>query len=104
MVSGVWRKTTFYCGNEHEELTEMPLIQKGRVLYYGCPCCKNILSVNDAEKVINYLSDLLYEADLNCEKLNLTNHKWKRKTTTYKILEHNDFVKVMVLNKGELNK
>lgn len=104
IVSGIWKKTTFYCDNGHEELTEMPLVPKGKALYYSCPCCKNALSAFDAEKVIHYLSDLLYEADINCEKLNLTNHKWKKKTITYKILEHNDYIKILVLNKGEINK
>ena len=115
MITGSWDDVELVCRNRHSKPVKM-IIQAGpSSLFYACPkykehddderACNNRLSLNDYSKMLQHLHNLIVDAELSDEKVNLTNHTWKdKKGTKFKVLEHagNKFV-IEVANKRAIN-
>ena len=106
IITGGWNSTKCFCGNEHEELTEMTLETKGKTLSYVCPHCKNELDLSSFEKMLGHMHDEIIEGQVNDILVNLTHHKWKdRKKVQYKVLRHDrEILEVSVLNLPAIRK
>jgi hypothetical protein len=102
MINNLWKDTKIYCSC-HDEPVEMVLTPTKGGYEYACQnksCgCKNFISLKDFEKMIDYLSDTLCNAEAGGDVLNLTNYTWKTKFLTFKIVEHSNIYKIEVLNK-----
>jgi len=88
---------------------------KGSSPFYACPkykgheederACNNRLSLADFSKMLQHLHNLIAEAELNDQIINLANYTWKdRKGTEFKVLSHvgSKFV-ISVLNKRAIH-
>lgn len=118
MVSHLWDKIELYCNNGHDSLVKMDLVPMGKhqTLYYACPkgfdadrnenepMCRNRVSVKEFEKILDHISSILYDAEMNNEVINLQNIKWTQKGIRCYIFEHNDKIKVLVYNRNEVEK
>jgi hypothetical protein len=119
VISGTWDDIKLMCTHRHEVPIEM-VIQKGPTsLFFACPkyyasnCadgeprCNNRLNLVDHDKMIAHLDKLRYEAEMNNEKLILTNYDWdiKSKGIRYVVLSHEgDKLEVGMINKVAINK
>lgn len=56
MISGSWEKTTLICANHLPEEHPLELQVYGTKINYVCPVCKNTISANDFEKILDGLS------------------------------------------------
>lgn len=53
--------------------------------------CKNCLTVNDFNKMLDHINDKIVEAALEDRQLHLQNYTWKdRNGIRYQIIEHTD--------------
>lgn len=90
MIKNLWNLTKLNCGNGHEELIPMELQPKGKELIYKCPHCKNYITVKEFEKIINKISKMIFDAEMNNEMANFSNYKWTEKGIKIQIIEHED--------------
>ena len=104
IITGAWESTKIVCGNhkETDETPEMFLTSSGRTFSFCCPkcnplnltddekACKNQLSSYDYEKVIEFISEKIVNAEANGEQINLCNFRWKRKTQEFKVIKHDN--------------
>ena len=109
MVTSLWNKIEIYCAH-HETPVTMPLISRRGTVFYECErgsienlndescLCKNSLPLKDFEKLLDHISAIMYEAALNNEEPNLKNMKFAIGKFKYKIIEHDDIIKVIVQN------
>ena len=117
MIKNLWKIVKVYCGNDHDELVELEIENGMYQLFYACPkykeqnrkenerVCNNRISIDDYHTMINHVSDLIEEAELKNENLNLTNYIWKRKGTTFKIIEHSkEKIAITMLNKTAMKR
>lgn len=107
MVTGLWNKIEIYCGL-HEEPVEMKLTERRNTVFYECPksistdssydasLCHNSLPLKDFEKMLDHISKVLYEAEVNNEVPNLKNESFTLGKFLYKIFEHDDKIKIIV--------
>lgn len=115
MITNSWDDVTLVCCNRHAEPIPM-VIQKGpSSLFYACPkykdhdederACNNRLSLQDYTAMLQHLHKMIVEAELNDERLILTNYSWKdRKGTLFKVLQHDgNKLVIMVENKRAIN-
>lgn len=94
------------------------VLQEGPAsLFYACPkyhsknrsegerACNNRLSIGDFFKALEALYGKIIEAELQDERLQLTNYEWKdRKGTRYKVLkQEGDKLTISVYNKKAIN-
>lgn len=117
MITGSWGDITLFCGNTHEQPVEMVLQEGPASLFYACPkyhsenrsegerACNNRLSIDDFFKALEALYGKIIEAELQDERLQLTNYEWKdRKGTRYKVLKQGgDKLTISVYNKKAIN-
>ena len=111
MISNLWDDVELYCGNNHNEMQKMTLQQIGKQMYYVCPSqteehqethkCTNRISINHFEKMLDYLSETMMEAALASDELNLTNLRWKKNGIEFRVIEHRNKIKILMLNKTE---
>ena len=113
IITGSWSDVTLLCGNGHSEPVTMTIQQGPLSLFYACPkyhaenrevnerACNNRLSIEDFTKMLEHLHDMIIEAELRDERLQLTNFEWKdRKGTQYKVIRHDiDKLVISVYNK-----
>lgn len=114
---GSWETVKIYCGNGHKEPVEMVLQQGPYGPFYACPKydlesleayehrCNNRLTIADAEKLVNHLTNLIFDAEMEGRAVNLTNKTWKDpKGTEYRVLRHEkDNLEVAVVNHRAIN-
>lgn len=110
MITSLWNKTEIYCAH-HDELCLMDLNNSRGVIHYAChesfpenkkdsSClCKNTLSLKDFEKMLDRISEIMLQAELNNEVLNLENVKFSIGQYEYKIFKHDEQIKIAVKNK-----
>lgn len=117
MITGSWDDITLVCGNTHDEPVNMGRQEGASSLFYACPkyhrenrsegerACNNRLSIDDFLKALASLHEKIIEAELQDERLQLTNYEWKdRKGTRYKVLEHEgNKLTISVYNKKAVN-
>lgn len=114
MIMNLWQSIEIYCSN-HDEPVKMTIQQGPHSLFYSCPkyypdnrgeyerACSNRINLVDYEAMINYISELLMDAELNNRADNLTNVNWKSKGIEFYIIEHTkDKIKIKMLNKKAL--
>ena len=117
LIRGSWDDITLVCCYRHKEPIPM-IIQAGPSSpFYACPkyheenrepgerACNNRLSLQDYTKMLEHLHKMVIDAELNDEKINLTNYTWKdRKGIEYKVLSQNgDKLVISVYNKRAIN-
>lgn len=101
MITGSWNKTTLICGNHPEGEEHQMIIQQGpHSPFYACPKynienlkpneiqCYNRINLNDYEKMLNHIANILVEGEINGEEICLTNHTWKYRGKEFKVLNH----------------
>lgn len=115
LITNSWGDVTIVCGNRHAEPIPMVIQQGPSSLFYACPkykdhaederACNNRLSLTDYTTMLQHLHKVIVEAELNDERVNLTNHTWKdKKGTIYKVLKHEgDKLVIQVENKRAMN-
>lgn len=107
IISGSWQSITLVCGN-HEDKTHIMKLQEGTTLCYTCPShdkegeekCSNFITLTEYEKMLDYIANLLVDADTAGQVMDLTHYRWKtRSGIEYEILEQtkdgNYTIKVM---------
>ena len=103
MIKNLWKSTTICCDNCDEKNIEMVLQPKGKDYIYKCPKCKNYITVKEFERIINKISKMVFEAEMNNEIANFSGYKWTDKGLKVLIKEHNDtkFI-ILVKNRDDL--
>lgn len=119
MIKNLCDLIEIYCGHNHNE--EIPMYMKdgsdmGKDSFYACPkyypenrepderACNNNLTITDYIKMVNHIDKVLTEAELNDEKLNMKNSKFKIGQVEYRVTDHtNRKIKVEILNKKAIN-
>jgi len=119
MIKNLADMIEIYCGHNHSE--PIPMYMKeaagtGKDSFYACPkyypenrtseerACNNNLTITDYIKMINKIDKILTEAELNDEKINLTNMTFKIGQVEYHIFEHTiKKIKVAIVNKRAIN-
>ena len=103
-ITGFWGSVTFYCKLHPEQ--PMQLMSGVHGAYYGCHKelgnCKNRITLNEAEKCLQRLMNVITEASEKGDMINITNYKFTIKGIEYKVLSHdtdNDRVEISVYNK-----
>ena len=102
MIKNLWGMMNVFCENGHEKTLMETGYRKG-IMVYKCPICDNYITLNDFEKAVNKISEILYEAELNDEMICLDNHKWTRKGIQFFISNHtNKKIDITINNKGAI--
>lgn len=100
MIKNSWKRVTLICGAHGEDHThEMQLKQGPHSLFYSCPLyrsiygkdhkeksCNNRLTLDDYEKMLNFLMEASEEGD-GLFEVDLTGYEWKRNGVCFKVLE-----------------
>jgi len=120
MIKNLCDLIEVHCDNGHQE--PIPFYMKdgsdmNKDSFYACPkyypenrtyderACNNNLTITDYLKMVSHIDKVITEAELNDQKLNLTNMKFKIGMVQYQIMEHTvKKIKVAVLNKRAINK
>ena len=114
MIKNLCDMIEVYCGNGHKEPVALYMrdgSDMGKDSFYACPryypenrepgerACNNNLTITDYIKMVDYLDKILTEAELNDEKVNLTNRKFKIGQVNYTVFEHtNKKIKISIVN------
>lgn len=120
MIKNLCDLIEVYCDNGHAEPIAFYMkdgSDMNKDSFYACPkyypenrteherACNNNLTITDYLKMVDYIDKKITEAELNDEKMNLTNYKFKIGMVQYRIIEHSEKkIKVAVLNKRAINK
>ena len=116
MITGMWERIKFVCGNHPGNDDIKSTIQdRGDSPFYSCPKyypenreegerpCYNRASTKSIEKFINYISEIIMEAELNDEDVNLKNRVFSIGGIEYKVLDQAGFnMKVSFVNRRAL--
>jgi hypothetical protein len=122
MIKGIWDMIEVYCGDKHkhgDDCDKLPKLEIVQGVYngyfYNCPKyrddrrepgelkCHNRISPVEYEKMIDHISNLLEEAEMNNEKINLVGHTWKSHGIKFEIFDHTENkIKVTMLNPKEV--
>lgn len=119
MIKNLCDIIEIYCGHGHKEEIAMYMkdgADMGMDSFYACPkyypenrkigerACNNNLTITDYIKMVDYIDKILTVAELNDEKLNLTNSHFKIGQVGYHVMEHtNKKLKIEILNKKAIN-
>lgn len=100
-IIGCWKTTKLFCIHNHDTPIEMIIKVGPSSPFYACPKydledledgerrCNNRLSTAEYMSALDHFYDMVVQAELNDEKLDLTNMTWKnRNGTTFKVLKH----------------
>lgn len=85
MIRNIWSSVKIVCA-EHTDTPKMEISQKQNYIQYVCPKCSNHISVDDFEKVIQFLTKKIEEAEFNDEIVDLTNVRWTARNIKYNVL------------------
>lgn len=120
MIKNFCDMLEIYCGHGHSE--PIPMYMKegagyGRDSFYACPkyypenrapderACNNNLTITDYLKMVDFLDKKLSNAELNDEKINLKNFKFKIGQVEYTVIDHTSRkIKISVVNRKAINK
>ena len=119
MIKNLCDMIEIYCGHGHDEPILMYMRDGsdfGKDSFYACPkyypenrneferACNNNLTITDYIKMVDYIDKKLTNAELNDEKIVMTNLKFKIGQVEYKVFEHTSKkIKVSVLNRKAIN-
>lgn len=111
MIKNIWNTIEVYCNHRHEKPVKMEIQEGTHSLFYACPkyhaenrldnepTCPNRINLIDYEAMIDHISEILESSELNGEVTNLTNYCWVSKAIEFKVFEHTDKIKLIMLNK-----
>lgn len=115
MVKNLWKQIEVVCGNHEKDYPVMGLKQGHRSLFYSCPkyypdarqpgetACRNHVSTEDFEKILEILSAEAETQMLSGQKICLKNMKFKVKTIDIEVIYHvDDVIRIKVKNKKAL--
>lgn len=100
MVKNLWKQIEVVCGNHEKDYPVMGLKQGHRSLFYSCPkyypdtrqpgetACRNHVSTEDFEKILEILSTEAETQMLSGQKICLKNMKFKVKTIDIEVIYH----------------
>jgi hypothetical protein len=118
LIKGIWDMVEVYCGDtiKHSEPQKLEIVQGVfNGYFYNCPkyrdenreegerkCCNRISPV-EYEKMIDHISKLLEDAEMNNQITNLVGYKWKKNGVMFEVTEHkNEKIKINMLNPKEI--
>ena len=116
MIKNIWNEIEVFCGNGHNELIKMEIQQGPHSLFYACPkyhpenrgenerACNNRINLVDYEKMIDHISDILIDAELDGRVEYLTGHSWSANGIDFKVVDHSDKIRILMLSKKSLAK
>lgn len=115
MITNLWNNIELYCCHRHDEPIKMEVQQGPKTIFYACPkyhednrddeekACRNFLYLNEYEKMLNKISDLLYKAEMNNVKDNLEHYKWSENGVDFEIFSHvGDKIKIKMVNRKSI--
>ena len=118
MVKNLWKKIHLYCGNHKDDCSIEMKIHDGKDAgnaFYSCPkyypdnrepgekACVNHISVNDFEKMLNHIMEILVKGAKDNEEIDLTGYKWKDRYIDYHVLKYSDeCINILCLNKRSI--
>lgn len=99
MITGSWDDIQLVCCYRHDKPVPMAIQEGPNSPFYACPkyhpenreegerACSNHLSLQDYSKMLEHLHTKIIDAEMNDERLNLTNYAWKdKKGTEFRVL------------------
>lgn len=114
MIVNLWGNTTFLCGCHGGQ--RIPLIYKtGKTMFYSCPhylvdnekrpgerSCANRLSFDDAEGILNKVSELITKSESVIP--NIAGSEFKYKSIDIKVMKHDTAgcLELEIINKKAL--
>lgn len=114
-VIGLWSNIHLVCANHPQ--VEMEIAQGPVSMFYACrkyypenrdddeKPCYNRVSLTDFERMLDYLSEMLLEAERNNEMLNLVGKQWSGNGIDFCVLVHEtDRLVISVLNNKAIAK
>ena len=116
MITGMWKNMRLICGNPAHSSTETMFIrQTAEDVFYACPKyspenrtmgekpCMNRISIHEAEKMLEKLSDKIQEEEENLGSFFAANYRFETRTARYRVLKQTpDELIIQVLNKRAL--
>lgn len=120
MIKNLCDLIEVYCNNGHAEPIAFYMkdgSDMNKDSFYACPkyypqnrteherACNNNLTITDYIKMVDYIDKKITDAELNDEKINLTNFQFKIGMVQYRVMEHSERkIKMAVINKRAINK
>ena len=103
IIRDSWKLLHLFCG-EHGMPCELKMERSSRGIVYSCPyrgeytSCNTRITMEEYEAILTQLSDMIVQADMNGEILDITNTTWKlKKRITCKVLAYGpDKIDVLV--------
>ena len=101
VIKNLWNNVSLICGC-HEKETFLTPNMKGNSLFYSCPkyydmnreqgerACTNHITVDDYERIILCLGDIIANNEKNNIVGNLTGHTWSDGKIQYKVVRHDE--------------
>lgn len=114
MIKNLWKQTAFLCGN-HTKPVLMEPFQGPHSIFYRCPDyvkkyqgekgCPNRISPENAEGILQALSDHMEQHSRMGVDINLTGYQFQYKFIKCKIvLYDNDKILISVINQSAIRK
>lgn len=121
MIKNFWNNIRIFCGNHRENHTIELMPHEGAEgmdMFYSCPkyypesrsedekACGNRINLIEYQKMVEYLSDKIEDAEEERKTVNLTGYQWSNKRgITFTVLRHDkEHIDVLVYNKRALGK
>ena len=94
-----WQNIRFVCCRNHKTPQEMKLLSSPKAIFYACPkyfpdnrdkdepACVNSIFMNDAEKAVKKINDMLGSAAMEDNELNLENVKFTIDNVDYHVIK-----------------
>ncbi len=116
MITNVWNNIRIFCGNHGEDFSiEMTPHEgaDGLDMFYSCPKyypenrteserpCGNRITINEYKDMVEHLSKMIEDAEIQYQKLDLAGYKWRSKRgVAYMVFRHTKkHIDVLVYNK-----
>lgn len=103
MIRDSWKLLHLFCG-KHEKLEELCMETTSRGIFYVCPHkkagrpCMTQITQDEYEAILLYLSNMIVQAEMDGEVLDITNTKWrvKKRILCQVLLYETDRIHVLV--------
>lgn len=112
MIKGIWKTIELVCGNNHPIETPMTIQEGPLSMFYACPkyhnenrsenerACTNRIKLDDYEKMVNKICDILSEGEIENKIIDLTGYEWSARGVHFKVLKHTkNKIKIEMTNK-----
>ena len=112
-----WQNVHLFCCKNHKEPQEMELLNTPKAIFYACPkyfeknredgepACINPVYLNDVEKAVKKINDMVGAAAMADNELNLENVKFTIDNVDYTVLkDDNGVLDIAVENRKVVRK